>query len=86
LAVLTPMAMGFRTAWKCAVGSSLSRAWMAQSPRGVTSDPDVADTDGDGLSDAQEMNLGFDPRNVDTDGDQLSDWAEFNEIYSNGLD
>jgi hypothetical protein len=40
------------------------------------------DADGDGLWDAQELNIGTDPRAADTDGDQLNDWAEFNEIYS----
>ncbi len=54
--------------------------------RGVTSDPLVADTDGDGLNDAQEANLRFDPRSIDTDDDQINDYAEFNEVYSNGLD
>jgi hypothetical protein len=52
----------------------------------VTSDPRIVDTDGDGLSDAQEANLRFDPRAWDSDGDQISDYAEFNEIYSNALD
>jgi hypothetical protein len=53
--------------------------------RQVTSDPNSADGDGDGLPDPQELNLGIDPRAFDTDGDQLTDWAEFNEIYSNPL-
>src|SRR5262249_32609398 len=48
--------------------------------RQVTSDPTNPDTDGDGLGDAQELNLVIDPRNADTDGDQLTDFAEFNEI------
>ncbi len=42
----------------------------------VTSDPDVADTDGDGLNDRIESELGTDPRSADTDGDGLSDLAE----------
>jgi hypothetical protein len=57
-----------------------------KSSRGVTSDPSVADSDGDGLGDAQEANLRFDPRTEDTDDDQIDDYAEFNEVYSNGLD
>ena len=53
--------------------------------RTVTSDPTVADSDGDGLSDYQEANIRTDPRSKDTDDDQLNDYAEFNEIYSNAL-
>jgi hypothetical protein len=33
--------------------------------REVTADPRLADTDGDGLSDALEKNIGTDPRHVD---------------------
>jgi len=36
----------------------------------------VVDTDGDGLTDAEEATLGTDPNNPDTDGDGLSDGAE----------
>ena len=39
-------------------------------------DPNRADTDGDGMSDGEEIQLGLDPRNADTDGDGLSDMAE----------
>ena len=38
--------------------------------------PDDADSDGDGLSDAQEATLGTDPANPDTDEDGLFDGAE----------
>ncbi|MBQ6268567.1 MAG: OmpA family protein [Bacteroidetes bacterium] len=34
------------------------------------------DTDGDGLSDEEELRLGTDPTNPDTDGDGLNDYAE----------
>lgn len=37
-----------------------------------------ADSDGDGLSNAQEINLGTDPQLSDTDGDNLSDYDEIN--------
>jgi Bacterial TSP3 repeat/Clostridial binary toxin B/anthrax toxin PA Ca-binding domain len=53
-----------------------------QTTRWVTSDPTRADTDGDGLPDAQEYNTGFDPRRPDTDGDQIADYSEWNEVYS----
>lgn len=48
----------------------------------VTSDPFNPDTDGDGLTDAEERGNGFDPRTNDTDGDLIPDFAEFNEWYS----
>jgi len=41
------------------------------------SDPNVADTDGDGLTDAEEVNTyGTKPNNIDTDNDGLTDWEE----------
>ena len=51
--------------------------------RQVTSDPDKADTDGDGLSDAVELQYGMNPRVTDTDGDGLDDNLELNTIFSN---
>src|SRR5690606_19283449 len=50
--------------------------------RKVTSDPDEADTDGDGLADADERYYLTDPRNADSDGDGLTDWLELNRYYS----
>ena len=41
-----------------------------------TSDPQKADTDGDGLTDAVEKLLGLHPRKADTDGDGISDRNE----------
>ncbi|MCZ4499722.1 MAG: hypothetical protein JWQ74_2275 [Marmoricola sp.] len=40
----------------------------------------VSDTDGDGLTDAQERRLGTNPTKADTDGDGLKDGAEVNGI------
>ncbi len=37
------------------------------------------DTDGDGLTDAEEAELGTDPNSADTDGDGLSDGEEVND-------
>lgn len=42
----------------------------------VTSSPFLFDTDGDGLPDAVEREVGTDPRLRDTDGDGLSDYEE----------
>lgn len=47
----------------------------------VTSDPDKADTDGDGLSDRQEYQK-TDPNRADTDGDGVSDFDEVNVYLS----
>lgn len=44
------------------------------------------DTDGDGLSDAEEARIGTDPRNPDTDGDGLLDGEEVNKHKTNPLD
>lgn len=52
----------------------------------VTSDPFNADTDGDGISDAEERHGGMNPRNNDSDGDTLPDYDEWNIIYSNPVD
>ncbi len=43
----------------------------------VTSDPGLADTDGDGVDDFWEWMLGTNPRIADTDGDGLSDYDEW---------
>lgn len=44
--------------------------------RHVVSDPTLADTDADGLLDADELAARTDPRRRDTDGDGLPDFAE----------
>jgi hypothetical protein len=44
------------------------------------------DTDGDGLTDAEEETLGTDPENSDTDADGLSDGEEVNTHSTNALD
>ncbi len=51
----------------------------------VTCDPDLADTDGDGLSDYQEFMNKTDPELADTDGDGLSDSEELNRWGSSPL-
>jgi hypothetical protein len=50
--------------------------------RQVTSSPDHADTDGDGLDDFTEKGLSIDPRDPDTDDDGITDFSEYNEIFS----
>ncbi len=48
----------------------------------VSADPRFADTDLDGISDADERQAGLDPRSPDTDGDTLDDNFEWNVLYS----
>ncbi len=48
----------------------------------VTSDPNLPDTDGDGLDDYVEYLAGTDPRMLDTDGDGLTDAAEWHRWNS----
>lgn len=46
---------------------------------------EAVDTDGDGLTDAQEADLGTDPNNADTDGDGLTDGDEVNQYGTDPL-
>ena len=43
------------------------------------------DSDGDGLSDARELELGLDPQNPDSDGDGLTDGDEVMVYATNPL-
>lgn len=62
-------------------GDGLSDGWEVANnfnpltPSGSTGEA-AADTDGDGLTNLQEMQLGTNPRLADTDGDGLNDGAE----------
>lgn len=47
--------------------------------------PSVVDTDGDGLTDSQEVAIGTNPNNRDTDADGLSDGEEVNIYHTNPL-
>lgn len=49
-------------------------------------DPTEMDTDDDGLTDAEEEELGTDPENPDTDGDGLTDGEEVNEYETDPLE
>ncbi len=62
------------------VGAGQMRATATAPTGGVqcTATPTAGDADGDGLTDAQEAQLGTDPHNPDTDGDGLTDGAEVN--------
>ena len=45
----------------------------------IGTDPNIPDTDGDGLFDGAEIDEGTDPFNPDTDGDGLTDGEEVND-------
>ncbi len=49
----------------------------------VTSDPNIRDTDGDGLEDNIERQLNLNPRLFDTDGDGLTDFEEVRTYFTN---
>lgn len=51
--------------------------------RTCASNPTVADTDGDGLTDVEEFAARTDPERRDTDGDTLSDFGEIHAYKSN---
>lgn len=76
--------------WALDTQTAASLAPLAQSVGGNDFDPTLdreggIDSDGDGLTDAQEISLGTNPNNPDTDGDGLSDGAEVNVHASNPL-
>lgn len=49
---------------------------MAGDTNTAGANPSTIDSDGDGLSDAEELRLGTDPHNSDTDGDTIGDGTE----------
>ena len=53
---------------------------------GLGTDPQSADTDGDGLDDGEEIDLGTNPLVPDTDGDGISDGEEVYVAGTNPLD
>ncbi|HJQ04930.1 MAG TPA: binary toxin-like calcium binding domain-containing protein [Nocardioides sp.] len=74
------------------LGSPLVALDLGVAPMHVTADAPTGgvecvpsttkDTDGDGLTDAQEAQLGTDPNNPDTDGDGLNDGTEVNTTHT----
>ena len=64
----------------------ITRGGTQISTRKVSSDPAIVDTDGDGLTDAQERTRFTDPTKADTDADGLLDADEANTWVSNPSD
>jgi len=65
---------------------SITDALGGVSDKSVKSDPNNADTDGDGLNDNAEKAALTDPENDDSDGDTLTDFSEITVYKSNPLD
>ncbi len=59
--------------------------WGAHVPAKYVVSGGPLDTDGDGLSDAEELQLGTDPKNPDTDGDGLTDGEEVKKYRTDPL-
>ncbi len=56
--------------------AGISWRWGAHVPVKYRASGGAVDSDGDGLTDAEELALGTDPNNLDTDGDGLTDYEE----------
>lgn len=65
---------------------TITRGDGKEETRHVVSNPDLKDSDSDGLHDGEEFAAQTDPSRQDTDGDLLSDYAEMAVYKSNPLD
>ncbi len=63
------------------IGQSSSETWTA-----VGLVPNFTDTDGDGLTDLEELAIGTDPNSADSDDDTINDAIEVGEDLSRPLD
>lgn len=59
--------------------STSERLFLRLAHWDIPGDPATADTDGDGLSNWNEVQQGLDPFSIDTDGDGISDTKEIEE-------
>lgn len=59
--------------------------WGAHIPPRYVVAGGAVDSDGDGLTDEEELRLGTDPRNPDTDGDKLTDGEEVKKYLTDPL-
>jgi len=65
--------------------AGVSWKWGAHVPKKFAVTGGAIDTDGDGLSDQEELALGTDPRNPDTDNDGLTDGEEVKKYLTDPL-
>lgn len=66
------------------LGISIAGCGAAEMSFGADGEEPWVDTDGDGLSDSEELELGLDPEKSDTDGDGYSDGVEDNSYTDPG--
>lgn len=59
--------------------------WGAHVPAKYAVSGGPLDSDGDGLSDQEELQIGTDPKNPDTDGDGLTDGEEVKKYFTDPL-
>lgn len=69
-----------------APGTQVPEVVAPESTIAPTTTPPAVDSDNDGLTDAEELQLGTDPLNPDTDGDGLFDGEEVKVYHTNPLD
>lgn len=69
---------GGNTEFNLTIDAGVVWTWGARVPPDFLAVEGPADSDGDGLTDRREGEIGTDPYNPDTDGDGLSDGAEVN--------
>lgn len=67
---------GDHTEFNLMPSAGVSWRWGARLPAKYRAGGGATDSDGDGLTDAEELALGTDPNNPDTDGDGLTDFEE----------
>ena len=65
--------------------AGVSWKWGAHVPQKFAVTGGMIDTDGDGLSDEKELELGTEPNNPDTDNDGLTDGEEVNKYKTDPL-
>ncbi|MCF7837945.1 MAG: OmpA family protein [Candidatus Marinimicrobia bacterium] len=79
------MASGRNTEFSALFTVGFNWRWGAHRPATFALVGGVVDSDGDGLTDAEEIEMGTDPFNPDTDGDGLTDYEEVRTYFTDPL-